>query len=95
MRRPCPDQAFHAVISFRQMKIAHGLDDLRADWRYPVVTIGNFDGVHVGHRRILTQTAEIAMRNSGTSVAMTFWPHSTTWIDATPASFVTSVSATA
>ena len=75
MRRPCPDQAFHAAISFRQMKIAHGLDDLRADWRYPVVTIGNFDGVHVGHRRILTQTAEIAMRNSGTSVAMTFWPH--------------------
>ncbi|HJM43396.1 MAG TPA: adenylyltransferase/cytidyltransferase family protein, partial [Nitrospinota bacterium] len=57
------------------MKIAHGLDDLPADRRYPVVTIGNFDGVHVGHRRILTQAAEIARRNSGTSVAMTFWPH--------------------
>ena len=57
------------------MKIVQGLDDLRADWPYPVLTIGNFDGVHIGHRRILAETAEIARRNSGTSIAMTFWPH--------------------
>lgn len=39
------------------------------------VTIGNFDGVHLGHRRILRSAAEAARSRSMTSVALTFDPH--------------------
>ena len=39
------------------------------------VTIGNFDGVHLGHRRILRSVAETARSGAMTSVALTFDPH--------------------
>ncbi len=39
------------------------------------VTIGNFDGVHVGHRRVLQSLATIARQRSLASVALTFDPH--------------------
>lgn len=39
------------------------------------VTIGNFDGVHVGHRRILRAAADTARSDSIMSVALTFDPH--------------------
>ncbi len=57
------------------MRIIQGLDGFPADLAYPVLTIGNFDGVHIAHRRILSETVAIARRNQGTAVAMTFWPH--------------------
>lgn len=40
-----------------------------------VVTIGNFDGVHRGHREIFRQVVTIARQTSITSVAVTFTPH--------------------
>jgi riboflavin kinase/FMN adenylyltransferase len=40
-----------------------------------VVSIGNFDGVHVGHLRILREAAEDAQRRGLASVALTFEPH--------------------
>ncbi|MFQ5911712.1 MAG: bifunctional riboflavin kinase/FAD synthetase [Nitrospinota bacterium] len=56
------------------MRIIEGLDQFFPDLPYPALTIGNFDGVHLGHQQILRQAAEIARRRSGTSIAMTFWP---------------------
>jgi len=41
----------------------------------PVVTIGTFDGVHLGHRKILERVCNIAETTNGTSVIITFWPH--------------------
>jgi len=41
----------------------------------PVVTIGTFDGVHLGHRKILQRVNNIAETANGTSVIITFWPH--------------------
>lgn len=41
----------------------------------PVVTVGSFDGVHLGHRRVFAQVKEEAKRINGTSVAITFSPH--------------------
>lgn len=40
-----------------------------------VVTIGTFDGVHVGHQTILKQVVEEAKKVNGVSVLITFWPH--------------------
>jgi riboflavin kinase/FMN adenylyltransferase len=56
------------------MKIYHGLDDF-SKLDFAVVTSGTFDGVHVGHQKILTRLKEIASRNNGETVVITFWPH--------------------
>lgn len=56
------------------MKIYHGLDDFIL-LPYAVVTSGTFDGVHVGHQQILNRLQEIASRNNGETVVITFWPH--------------------
>ena len=40
-----------------------------------VVTIGTFDGVHIGHRKILQRLLECAERNELESVILTFFPH--------------------
>ena len=56
------------------MRIYHDLDDFNP---VPgaVVTSGTFDGVHVGHQKILSRLHEIAERNKGETVVITFWPH--------------------
>jgi riboflavin kinase/FMN adenylyltransferase len=41
----------------------------------PVLTVGIFDGVHLGHRYILEKLTERAIRLDGESVVLTFWPH--------------------
>ena len=43
--------------------------------RAVVVALGNFDGVHLGHRAVLARAAEEARRLGGRVVAATFWPH--------------------
>ena len=40
-----------------------------------VVTSGTFDGVHLGHQRILGRLREVARASSGPSVVITYWPH--------------------
>lgn len=56
------------------MKIYHNLDDF-IKLKYAVVTSGTFDGVHLGHQKILDRLKEIATRNNGETVVITFWPH--------------------
>lgn len=41
----------------------------------PVLTIGTFDGVHIGHQKILDQLNEEARKIGGQSVLFTFYPH--------------------
>lgn len=59
------------------MKITHGYQQEVAR-PYPVVTIGNFDGHHVGHRALLQAVVETARRAGGTAVVLTFDPHPVT-----------------
>ncbi len=56
------------------MRIYHNLDDF-TPVRNAVVTSGTFDGVHVGHQKILTRLHEIAERTKGDTAVITFWPH--------------------
>lgn len=56
------------------MKIYHGLDDF-VQLKCAVVTSGTFDGVHVGHQKILNRLQEVALRSKGETVVITFWPH--------------------
>lgn len=55
------------------MQIHYGLDKFIA--RRPVVTIGTFDGVHLGHREVISKLQKISARTSGESVVFTFYPH--------------------
>lgn len=53
------------------------LNDLNAipPLKNPVVTMGSFDGVHLGHRQLFAQVRKEAKRIDGVSVAITFNPH--------------------
>ena len=58
------------------MDIIHFPDDSRpARWTQPVLALGNFDGLHRGHRKILDRLARVADERNATSVVMTFDPH--------------------
>ncbi|SDC62291.1 bifunctional riboflavin kinase/FAD synthetase [Nocardioides lianchengensis] len=57
------------------MQIWRSLDDVPADLGRTAVVIGNFDGVHLGHRRVLARARDLADRDGLTLVAVTFDPH--------------------
>lgn len=57
------------------MKLLIGASNIQPDLDYPVVAIGNFDGVHLGHQAILLKTINRAKQNNGTAVLLTFEPH--------------------
>src|ERR1035437_6037391 len=42
---------------------------------FPVVTSGTFDGVHLGHQKIIRRLREIAEESQGETVILTFHPH--------------------
>ncbi len=57
------------------MQIIRDLAQLRRQFPYPVVTLGNYDGVHLGHQQIFQKVMDRAREMSGTSVIFTFEPH--------------------
>ncbi|MCA1766125.1 MAG: bifunctional riboflavin kinase/FAD synthetase [Desulfobulbaceae bacterium] len=57
------------------MKLHRSLDEIPAKPVRPFVTIGNFDGVHLGHQILFSEVIVKAKRHKGTSVAITFDPH--------------------
>ena len=58
------------------MDVIHFPEDARPPrWSQPVLALGNFDGVHRGHRKILERVCRVAGERGGTSVVMTFDPH--------------------
>lgn len=56
------------------MKIYTSFDEITAI-NSPVLTIGTFDGVHIGHQKIIHQLNETAQQIGGESVLFTFFPH--------------------
>ena len=57
------------------MHIWRSIDEVPADLGSSAVVIGNFDGVHLGHRHVLSRAREIADQRGLTLVAVTFDPH--------------------
>jgi riboflavin kinase/FMN adenylyltransferase len=56
--------------------VIHFPDDPRPSrWTAPVLALGNFDGVHRGHRKILERMRRVAGEHGATAVVMTFDPH--------------------
>lgn len=45
------------------------------DIKNPILTVGTFDGVHIGHQKIISRINEIAKEKDGESVLLTFHPH--------------------
>jgi riboflavin kinase/FMN adenylyltransferase len=57
------------------VKLLRQIDNLPADVRSGAVAIGNFDGVHRGHARIVSRLLEKAQKVGGPAVVFTFDPH--------------------
>lgn len=57
------------------MEIIKDIDSLKKSYPNTVLTIGNYDGVHLGHQKILSMVGKKAEEIGGTSMVMTFDPH--------------------
>lgn len=57
------------------MEIIRKEKNFQSEFKNPVLTIGNFDGVHLGHQRIFQRVKEKAGEIGGQSIVYTFEPH--------------------
>lgn len=57
------------------MRIIRGIKNYTEKLPEPVLTLGNFDGVHLGHQAIFKEVVSRAKEIGGTSIAFTFEPH--------------------
>lgn len=56
------------------MKVYHSLDHLPS-FRHAVITIGSFDGLHLGHQSLMQQVQRLAKERQGESIVVSFDPH--------------------
>ena len=56
------------------MKVIYGIENYKP-LRSCALTIGTFDGVHVGHQKIIRRLVSISKNKSIHSVVLTFFPH--------------------
>lgn len=56
------------------MKIIHHISEFDSS-EQTIVTIGTFDGVHVGHRKIIKRLINAANQTNSKSTLLTFFPH--------------------
>jgi riboflavin kinase/FMN adenylyltransferase len=57
------------------MQLIHDISELRQPIQASVITVGNFDGVHVGHQRLLRRVLQRAQEADVSSAVLTFDPH--------------------
>jgi riboflavin kinase/FMN adenylyltransferase len=57
------------------MELIEHIDKIEKPYKNAVITIGNFDGVHIGHQALFHEVVEKAEILGGTSIVMTFEPH--------------------
>ncbi|MFD2892065.1 bifunctional riboflavin kinase/FAD synthetase [Flavobacterium chuncheonense] len=56
------------------MKVFHSINSFKAE-KKTIITIGTFDGVHLGHQSILKKVIDQARANNSESTVLTFFPH--------------------
>jgi len=61
------------LVDKYEMKIHRNINKFKAN--NPVITVGTFDGVHLGHTHIFNKLKEKARLIDGETVVVTFWPH--------------------
>jgi riboflavin kinase/FMN adenylyltransferase len=57
------------------MEIIRGLEELKESYPNTAITIGNFDGLHLGHQKIIQAVLKGSEEINGTSMVVTFDPH--------------------
>lgn len=57
------------------MKLIEDIEKITRPYKNAVITIGNFDGVHIGHQALFNEVIKRAKALDGTSIAITFEPH--------------------
>ena len=57
------------------MEIIRGTANLKKKFTAPVITIGNFDGIHLGHQKIFKEVKQRSSELKGDSIVYTFEPH--------------------
>jgi riboflavin kinase/FMN adenylyltransferase len=67
--------SYNCVVWKFIMEIIRDLEEIKTPLKKAVITIGNFDGVHIGHQALFHTVIEKAAALGGTAVAMTFDPH--------------------
>ena len=56
------------------MKVYTNIEEFK-DVKNPIVTTGTFDGVHLGHQKIISRLKDVAKKHQGETVLLTFYPH--------------------
>jgi riboflavin kinase / FMN adenylyltransferase len=57
------------------VELVENIDKIEKPYKNAVITIGNFDGIHIGHQALFHEVIEKADTIGGTSIVMTFDPH--------------------
>ncbi len=65
------------MLDKADMELIEHIDNIERPFENAVITIGNFDGVHIGHQALFHEVIEKADALGGTSIVMTFEPHPT------------------
>ncbi len=58
----------------KRVKVYTSLEDFE-QVANPIVTTGTFDGVHIGHQKIISRLKDLATQHQGETVLLTFYPH--------------------
>src|SRR3974390_3228372 len=58
-----------------EIRVFHGLYEVPPDFGPCAITIGNFDGLHVGHRHLMQRVVQVGTDHGWTPSALTFDPH--------------------
>ena len=61
-------------LDYQKMKIYEGLNSFKK-LEKAVVTTGTFDGVHLGHKKILNKLTLVAQESNSETILVTFFPH--------------------
>lgn len=73
------------------MDTSFGTEELSRELRWPILTIGFFDGVHLGHQKVIEKTIHRAKEKDGESIVITFDRHPKSFLSNLPQSSITSL----